>query len=158
MDPYAAPYLGLLSEISPKMNYRALVSKKLIEFLPTTFLRGRTFHGKFILADEYQNFSAHELDTIITRVGQGTQLCLVGDPNGQSDLTAREREDNDEECAEIVAALSAMSSVETVAFSIQDIVRSPFVREYYEARSDQAAIPGLPANLFGERSQLSAAA
>lgn len=152
MDPYSAPYVGVLSEISPKANYRTLVSKKLIEFIPTTFLRGRTFHNKFVIADEYQNLSAHELDTIITRVGQGTQLCIVGDPNGQSDLTAREREESRDEVQDIMNALMNMSSVEVVKFLVSDIVRSAFLKEYYEARELTEPM-GLPVGLFGVPNQ-----
>lgn len=154
MDPYAAPYIGLLAEISPKMNYRALVSKRLLCFTPTTFLRGTTFHNSFVIVDEYQNLSEHELDTVMTRVGQGTQLCVVGDPAAQSDLPRHEQGEQ----ADIIDTFASMECVDHVQFSVEDVVRSGFVKDYHIARSERAAGLPLPDRLFGGRPRLSAVA
>jgi phosphate starvation-inducible protein PhoH len=154
MDPYAAPYIGLLAEISPKMNYRALVSKRLLTFTPTTFLRGTTFHDAFVIVDEYQNLSEHELETVMTRVGSNTQLCVVGDPTGQSDLPKHEQGEQ----AEIIDTFASMAAVEHVQFDIADIVRSGFVKDFYTARAERSGGLALPDRLFGSRPRLTVAA
>lgn len=61
------PYLALLQE------------KGLIEIEAITFIRGRSIPNAFIIIDEAQNLTMHELKTIITRVGEGTKIVLTGD-------------------------------------------------------------------------------
>jgi phosphate starvation-inducible PhoH-like protein len=93
LDPYKAPYIDLLETLSPKKNFRALDSAKELEFHSTSFLRGMTFDNTFMILDEFQNCNAHEIETVMTRVGEGSRLILCGD-SGQSDLKgseARER-------------------------------------------------------------------
>jgi PhoH-like ATPase len=53
--------------------------KGLIEIEAITFIRGRSIPNAYIIIDEAQNLSMHELKTIITRVGDGTKLVLTGD-------------------------------------------------------------------------------
>jgi PhoH-like ATPase len=56
-----------------------LQDRGLIEIEAITFIRGRSIPNAFIIIDEAQNLSMHELKTIITRVGDGTKLVLTGD-------------------------------------------------------------------------------
>ena len=60
-------------------------------FLSTSFLRGLTFDNSIIIVDECQNLNFHELDTIITRVGQDSKIVFCGDFS-QTDLTRTSRE------------------------------------------------------------------
>jgi len=60
--------------------YLALMQEKgLIEIEAITFIRGRSIPNAYIIIDEAQNLSIHELKTIITRVGDGTKVVLTGD-------------------------------------------------------------------------------
>jgi PhoH-like ATPase len=60
--------------------YLTLMQEKgLIEIEAITFIRGRSIPNAYIIIDEAQNLSMHELKTIITRVGDGTKLVLTGD-------------------------------------------------------------------------------
>lgn len=61
------PYLDLMQQ------------RGLIEIEAITFIRGRSIPNAFIIIDEAQNLSMHELKTIITRVGEGTKIILTGD-------------------------------------------------------------------------------
>jgi len=54
-------------------------SKGLIEVEAITFIRGRSIPNAFIIIDEAQNLSMHELKTIVTRAGEGTKIILTGD-------------------------------------------------------------------------------
>ena len=65
--------------------YDRLKAQGSLYFLSTSFLRGLTFDNSIIIVDECQNLNFHELDTIITRVGQDSKIVFCGD-FGQSDL------------------------------------------------------------------------
>jgi len=55
------------------------VDKGLIEIEALTYIRGRSIANAYIVIDEAQNLTSHELKTIITRVGEGTKIILTGD-------------------------------------------------------------------------------
>lgn len=68
------------SEEDGKMHYLSLLQEKgLIEIEAITFIRGRSIPNAFIIIDEAQNLSMHELKTIVTRVGDNTKIVLTGD-------------------------------------------------------------------------------
>lgn len=129
--PYAAPYIELIADLCPKTNYRQLESRKLLEFPTTTFLRGLTFDNAYVFVDEYQNMTAHELETILTRVGKNTQLVICGDSD-QSDLRGYEAKDH---MSVIDVVRRMQEDFYVVDFSSEDVVRSPFVRRYFEAKA-----------------------
>ncbi|HAP43819.1 MAG TPA: phosphate starvation-inducible protein PhoH [Spirochaetaceae bacterium] len=57
-----------------------LLKDKLIEIEALSFIRGRSLPGQFIIIDEAQNLTPHEIKTIVSRAGQGTKVVLTGDP------------------------------------------------------------------------------
>ena len=52
-----------------------------IEIVPFAFMRGRTFVNSFVIVDEAQNLTPHEVKTIITRAGENTKIVFTGDVN-----------------------------------------------------------------------------
>ncbi|MFM7012608.1 MAG: PhoH family protein [Betaproteobacteria bacterium] len=136
LDAYAGPYIHLINELSPKKNFRALVASKELEFHCTSFLRGMTFDYSYIIADEYQNMNAHELETIVTRVGEETHLVLCGDSD-QSDL----KYDEAKEHKEVMATLNLMPDFAHYEFTTDEIVRSEFVKRYYQAKEGTLNAP-----------------
>ena len=83
---YEAPYASICSELMNKRDsYEYLKSKGYIEFSTTSFLRGLTFRNNTIIVDECQNLTFHELDSVITRMGEGSRVIFCGDFR-QSDL------------------------------------------------------------------------
>ena len=89
---YQVPYQNMVrfmfempNEQSFNMLYDKLKSQGTLFFLSTSFLRGLTFDNAIILVDECQNLNFHELDTIITRVGQDSKILFCGDFD-QTDL------------------------------------------------------------------------
>ena len=54
-------------------------SQDFIEIAPLSYIRGRTFNDAIVLVDEAQNATIHELKTIITRIGAGSKIVLLGD-------------------------------------------------------------------------------
>ena len=95
-------------------------------FLSTSFLRGITLDNAIILVDECQNLNFHELDTIMTRVGQDSKIMFCGDFD-QSDLS-KEREK--EGLGDFMKIINGMKEFYSCEFDIGDIVRSGLVRSY----------------------------
>ena len=61
-------------------SYKELVDLGLIAIEPLTYIRGRSIPNQYIIVDEAQNLTPHEVKTIITRVGDNTKIVLTGDP------------------------------------------------------------------------------
>jgi len=108
------------------MLFDRLKQQGTLHFMSTSFLRGLTFDNSIIIVDECQNLNFHELDTIITRVGQNSKISFAGD-FFQTDLT-RSAEKNG--LQDFVRILDNMPSFNVTEFNIGDIVRSGFVKEY----------------------------
>jgi PhoH-like ATPase len=62
------------------MSIDSLISRRLIEIEALTYIRGRSLPNQFIIIDEAQNLSPHEVKTIVSRAGTGTKVVLTGDP------------------------------------------------------------------------------
>ena len=70
----------------PASEIDDLIQRELLQIAPISHLRGRSIHEAFIIADEAQNTTRHEVKTLLTRSGEGTKVVLTGDPD-QIDLT-----------------------------------------------------------------------
>lgn len=81
MTPWLAPVQDNLEFLmgDDKEHLKMLVEKGTIEMEALTFIRGRSISNAFIIIDEAQNLSVHELKTIVTRVGEETKIILTGD-------------------------------------------------------------------------------
>ena len=81
MTPWLAPIQDNLRFLmgNDKETLRMYVSQGTIEIEALTYIRGRSIADAFIIIDEAQNLTAHELKTIITRVGENTKVILTGD-------------------------------------------------------------------------------
>jgi predicted ribonuclease YlaK len=125
---YEMPYKSIARElICPSITgdvYTKLKTQKSLEFISTSFVRGITINNAVIIIDEFQNMTAHELDSVITRVGTNSKLILCGDTK-QSDLDGDKYEHKT-----TLDIFRQMESVRFVEFGTQDIVRSGFVKQY----------------------------
>ncbi len=61
-------------------GFKELVDMGILVIEPLTYIRGRSIHSQFLILDEAQNLTPHEIKTIITRVGEGTKIVVTGDP------------------------------------------------------------------------------
>ncbi|MEC9064744.1 MAG: PhoH family protein, partial [Pseudomonadota bacterium] len=131
--PYKAMVKYMFEMPTPadfEMLYGNLKAQDTIDFWSTSFIRGTTFDKSIIIVDEYQNLNYHELDSIMTRVGQDSKIMFCGDAT-QTDLT-RENERNG--IVDFMRILRMMSSMEVIEFGVEDIVRSGLVKEYILAK------------------------
>jgi PhoH-like ATPase len=63
-----------------KRGYRELIDMGILEIEPLTYIRGRSIPNQYMIVDEAQNLTPHEIKTIVTRAGEGTKIILTGDP------------------------------------------------------------------------------
>ncbi len=103
-----------------------LKSQGSVMFLTTSFLRGITLDNAIIIVDECQNLNFHELDTIMTRVGQDSKIIFSGD-FFQSDL---QKNGDREGMQKFLKIIDSMEEFSTVEYNVGDIVRSGIVRSY----------------------------
>jgi PhoH-like ATPase len=64
-----------------RKGHEELIEHGLLQIEPLTYIRGRTLPNQFLIVDEAQNLTPHEVKTIITRAGEGTKIVLTGDPD-----------------------------------------------------------------------------
>ena len=130
---YQVPYQNMVQFMFEMPNeqafnglYDKLKGQSSLFFLSTSFLRGLTFDNSIIIVDECQNLNFHELDTIITRVGQDSKIIFCGDFD-QSDLQKTNEKNG---LHDFLRILEEMDEFNCTEFTIGDIVRSGFVRNY----------------------------
>jgi len=114
-----------------EMLYGNLKSQETISFWSTSFIRGTTFDNAILLIDECQNLNFHELDSIITRVGENSKIMFCGDAT-QTDLT-RTAEKNG--ILDFKKILHSMNEFDIIEFGVDDIVRSGLVKNYIIAKN-----------------------
>jgi phosphate starvation-inducible protein PhoH len=138
-DIYQIPYKNMVkymfqmpSDADFEMLYGNLKSQETIKFWSTSFLRGTTLDNAVIIVDEFSNLSFHELDSIITRVGENTRIIFTGDTE-QSDLLKQHERDG---VVEFLKILKTMISFDTIEFTVDDICRSGLVKEYLIAKHE----------------------
>jgi predicted ribonuclease YlaK len=136
-DIYQIPYKNMVkymfqmpSESEFEMLYGNLKAQETIKFWSTSFLRGTTLDNSIIIVDEFQNLNFHELDSIITRVGENTKICFCGDAT-QSDLQKTNERNG---IIDFMSILRKMPSFDIIEFGVDDIVRSGLVKEYILAK------------------------
>jgi phosphate starvation-inducible protein PhoH len=136
-DIYQIPYKNMVkymfqmpSDAEFEMLYGNLKSQETIKFWSTSFLRGTTLDNSIVIVDEFQNCTSHELDSIITRVGENSKIMFCGDAT-QSDL----QKSNDRNgIVDFMSILRKMPSIDIIEFGVDDIVRSGLVKEYIIAK------------------------
>ena len=124
--PWALPVLDVLEKKLGKGVVETAVKAGNIEVAPLALMRGRSFEDAFIICDESQNITFHELKMLLTRVGDGSKLVLNGDVM-QSDL---KEADGLTKVVHIVK--KHMLPVPIVEFGVDDIVRSSMTKLWVE--------------------------
>ena len=126
-EPYQAPYKAICDELFGYVGaWGKLRTIRAVDFDTTSFIRGVTFDDTIIIVDEMQNLNFHELDSVITRVGNRCKIIFCGD-SMQSDFTNTKERDG---IIKFVSIVEQMRFFRVINFEWADIVRSDFVRDY----------------------------
>ena len=122
--PWALPVLDVLEKHLGKGTVETGIKNGNIEMAPLALMRGRSFDNAFIIVDESQNITTHELKMLLTRVGEGTTIVLNGDSQ-QSDL-----KETDGLSKVIHLAKKHMLPVPIIEFGVDDIIRSDICAQW----------------------------
>lgn len=134
MAPWTAPFIAVLEEFLSKGEVECMIKNGKLEIVPFEVIRGRTFDNSFIILDEAQNTTYHEIKAFVTRIGNNAKMVINGDID-QSDLSNTvnnglavlksllEKRENQE----------LASKVGSVHFTYKDIVRSELCRLWVKA-------------------------
>ena len=130
---YQIPYKHMVKymfqmpdDASFDMLYGNLKAQDTIDFWSTSFIRGTTFDRAIIIVDEFQNLNFHELDSMITRIGQDSKIMFCGDAT-QTDLVKQNERNG---IVDFLRILRNMPSFDIIEFGADDICRSGPVKEY----------------------------
>ena len=130
---YQIPYKNMVQSMfempddnSYEMLYDNLKAQETISFWSTSFIRGTTLDNAIVIIDECQNLNFHELDSIITRVGQDSKIVFCGDA-AQTDLI---RTNERTGILDFQRILQEMEEFSLIEFGLDDIVRSGLVKSY----------------------------
>ena len=130
--PWALPVLDVLNKHLGKGAVETGIKNGNIELAPLALMRGRSFDDAFIICDEAQNITTHELKMLLTRVGEGSTIVLNGDLQ-QTDL-----KDGDGLTKITHLAKKHMLPIPIIEFDLDDIVRSgiceQWVRVFYKEK------------------------
>ena len=136
-DIYQVPYKNMVkymfqmgSDADFEMLYGNLKAQDTIKFWSTSFLRGTTLDRSIVIVDEFQNLNFHELDSIMTRVGEDSKIFFCGDAS-QTDLQKTNEKNG---IVDFMKIIRSMPSFDVIEFGIDDIVRSGIVKEYLIAK------------------------
>jgi phosphate starvation-inducible protein PhoH len=130
---YEEPYYDIFGEILCRGDaYEVLKKKDVLFFRTSSYTRGITFKNSVIIVDECQNMTMHELDSLITRVGENCRIIFCGDFK-QSDL----KQNGMHEFLKILTLMT--EDFDTIEFTVEDIVRSEFVKRYLKTKELQVA-------------------
>lgn len=128
MAPWMVPLLDPLIDRLGKGFVDYAIKVKKIEIAPLETMRGRTFSEAFVIVDEAQNLTLHELKMLVTRVGEGTQLVIDGDV-AQTDIMR----DTSGLSKLLTIARRHNINCAAVELGLDDIVRSGIVKEWLVA-------------------------
>ena len=109
-----------------EMLWGNLKTQESVKFWSTSFVRGTTLDDCIMIVDECQNLNFHELDSIITRVGENCKIHFCGDA-AQTDLVKTNEKNG---ILDFMKILAAMPEFDCIEFGIEDIVRSGLVKSY----------------------------
>ena len=136
---YQIPYKNMVkymfemsSDSEFEMLYGNLKTQGTISFWSTSFIRGTTLDNAIIIVDEFQNLNFHELDSIITRVGENSKIMFCGDAT-QSDLIKTNEKNG---IIDFMKVMRIMPSIDIIEFGVEDIVRSGLCKEYLMAKME----------------------
>lgn len=136
IDPYLRPLYDALYDVLPAEKVERELESGIIEIAPLAFMRGRTLNHAAIILDEAQNCTSMQMKMFLTRLGEGSQMVVTGDPS-QIDLPAGMTSG----LSEAIRLLETIEGIAHIRFSSADVVRHELVTRIVEAydKADKAS-------------------
>lgn len=131
MSEYEAPYREICAELFGKRaTYTDMKAAGIISFMPTSFIRGLTWNNAVVIVEEGQNMNFHEIDSVMTRVGNYSRVIYTGDVP-QADLPHVGRDKSGMQV--LLDVLPDLGNFEGIKFTKHDIVRGDFCKRWITA-------------------------
>lgn len=135
---YENPYRDLFADLFHRFStYDDMKEAGLVRFVTTHSIRGLTWDNAVVVVDEGQNMTWHELDSVMTRVGSNTRVVFTGDFS-QTDLNKNPRDKSGIE--RFIHVASAMKEFASIQFTVDDIIRSDFVKSWIIAAERSSVV------------------
>ena len=128
MDPWIRPIYDNINETIGVREFDSLLRHKIVEICPFGYIRGRTFNNTYVIADEMQNSTKMQFQTLLTRLGEDSKIVINGDLN-QSDNPSKDGLSNFLFLLEKYLSVYPIEYISLVALSNEDIRRHPAINE-----------------------------
>lgn len=125
-EVFSIPYKQIFNDLCENGTaWDILTKKNMVEFITTSYVRGITLDNAVVIIDEFQSMTAHELYSVLTRMGKNTRIIVCGDTK-QTDLDGRKEKSCYDWFMNVANKMTDWFHI--TKFVQQDIVRSPFVK------------------------------
>ena len=128
VDPYLRPLYDAMYDLMGAEAYQRLAERGTVEVAPLAYMRGRTLSDSFVILDEAQNTTTHQIKMFLTRMGFGTRMVVTGDVT-QIDLPQGKRSG----LKEAVEVLSGVEGIGIATLDHRDVVRHELVQTIVKA-------------------------
>jgi phosphate starvation-inducible PhoH-like protein len=131
MAPWTIPIFDVFKLYFTTADIHNMLYEGIIEISPLAFMRGRTFHNSYIVADEMQNASINQMKMLLTRIGSRSKLAVTGD-------LAQTDRPNDNGLSDFIMKLNNAKSnyIDVVSFAKEDVLRHQAVKEVLDIYGD----------------------
>ncbi|PSR00565.1 MAG: phosphate starvation-inducible protein PhoH [Bacteroidetes bacterium QS_9_68_14] len=134
VDPYLRPLYDALGDMLPREKLEANLERQVVEIVPLAYMRGRTLRDSFVILDEAQNATTHQMKMFLTRLGPASHAIVTGDVT-QTDLPKRSMSGL-EQARRI---LTGIDGIDFIDFDRSDVVRHPLVKDIIKAYEDHTS-------------------
>jgi phosphate starvation-inducible PhoH-like protein len=146
IDPYLQPLYDALNDMIPAKKLESYMEEGIIQIAPLAFMRGRTLDHAFVILDEAQNTTIHQMKMFLTRMGQSSRFIVTGDMT-QIDLPRIQ----DSGLVQSVQILKNINGISIVELDGNDIVRHRLVKDIVHAYSKHQERQDFPMNKDKEK-------
>lgn len=140
MKPWIDPIFDQMIKHSSKSLVGQYKKEGLLEIIPLAYIRGRTFDDSFIIADEMQNATIHQMKTLLTRIGLNTTMVITGDLD-QSDTDLISSSENGLENLCNMLHTNEIKEIEEYIYKVEltneDVMRSEIVKQILKLYSNK---------------------
>lgn len=128
LDPYLQPLYDALRDMIPSEKLSEYIETNVVQIAPLAFMRGRTLDNAFVLLDEAQNSTKHQMKMFLTRMGKSAKFIITGDET-QIDLPPKQPSG----LLEALKVLKGIKEISIVKLDEKDVIRHELVKKIITA-------------------------
>ncbi len=132
LDPYLQPLYDALRDMIPTEKLNEYLENGVIQIAPLAFMRGRTLDKAFVILDEAQNTTTHQMKMFLTRMGMSAKFVITGDET-QIDLPPKQPSG----LLECLKALKGIKGISIIKLDEKDVIRHELVKKIIKAYKDK---------------------